>query len=57
VVLTEFIEKTRMILEEHILKVEDAYYQGFSILANTTINSMIVDIPDQENTLAKSIIA
>ena len=57
VVLTEFIEKTRMILEEHILKVEDAYYQGFSILANTTIKSTIVDIAKDEDALAKSIVA
>ena len=57
VVLTEFIEKTRMILEEHILKVEDAYYQGFSIIANTTIKSTIVDIAKDEDALAKSIVA
>jgi hypothetical protein len=42
-VLNEFIDSIRTILEEHILSVEQSYYNGVSFMLNMTHNSLLVN--------------
>jgi hypothetical protein len=55
-VLNDFTEKVRNLLEHHVLTVEEAYHQGFSVITKTTVGSLIADIPAEQDELAKALV-
>jgi hypothetical protein len=48
VVLTEFIESVRTLLEDHIVSVETSYYNGIAAIGGTTHESVLVDSKPKE---------
>ena len=55
-VLNEFIESIRTTLEEHILSVEQSYYNGTAFMKNMSHNSLLVDTKRNNNAVASSLL-
>jgi hypothetical protein len=56
VVLTEFIGTVRDLLEQHILKVEEAYAKGFAAITSTNVGSLLEEPSESSNELAKQLV-
>ena len=54
-VLTGFIDETRTLLENHIIEVETAYYNGFTAITNQT-DSFLSETPNVEDPTTKGLI-
>jgi hypothetical protein len=55
IVLTEFTESVRTLLEDHIVSVESSYYNGVAVLGGITHASILTDIKHDDNTLATAL--
>jgi len=54
-VLSEFINETRTLLENHIIEVETAYYEGFTAITNQT-DSLLAEAPTIEDPTIKGLL-
>lgn len=56
VVLAEFTGTVRDLLEQHVLKVEEAYAKGFAAITSTNVGSLLEESSSSSNELAKRLV-